>query len=109
MDISQSITIQEQADCVSESKLTDTQNVIRNKFAMAHTNRLENERDVHLALQPLEENHADGDKEEITPDDLDGLCKRLRVLLSSRSVDSADHTQEISAIVTKLREHKIIA
>lgn len=33
-------------DQASASKLTDTQSIIRNKFAQAYTNRFEHERDV---------------------------------------------------------------
>lgn len=40
-------------DQVNDSKLTTTQNIIRNKFKQAYTNRVEHEYDVNRALKPL--------------------------------------------------------
>lgn len=93
------------------SNLSKTQSVIRNKFAKAHANRLENEHDVEQALQPLvskTENHVDSVNIENSVVDLNELCNRLRFLLTTQCAGKADHTKEINAIISKLCELKIL-
>lgn len=47
----------------SVSKLTATQNVIRNKFEKAYTNRIVNEHDVNHAMKPLTASAVDLESE----------------------------------------------
>lgn len=66
-------------DQASVSKLTNTQSVIRNKFAKAYTNRLEHEHDVKQAMQPLvrkSAKHVDSENDGKKPVDLNELCNQ---------------------------------
>lgn len=104
----------------SGSKLSATQNVIRDKFEKAYTNRLEHEHDVNQVFKPLATppstpssmNHAIktgsvGTKEEMQYDPNE-LCERLRLLASSQIAGDVNHAQETNSIIVKLRELKII-
>lgn len=60
MDLDKSTTLQEEGevDSISNANLLktfDTQNIIRNKFKKACTNRLERENDANQAMRPLTE------------------------------------------------------
>lgn len=101
------------------SKLNTTQKVIRNKFEKAYKNRLKHEHDVNQAMKTLTsspstlttnytiDTRSIGITEEMQYDPND-LCLRLKFLLNSKSADNVHHTREISSIITKLREAKII-
>lgn len=106
-------------DQVNVSKFNTTQNVIRNKFEKAYTNRLEHEHDVNQAMKSLTatpstpttnyaiETRSIEIKEE-TQYDPNELCLRLKLLLNSKFADNVHHTHEISSIITKLRKAEII-
>lgn len=105
------------------SKLSVTQNVIRNKFKKACANRLEHEHDVDQAMKPflmessnevtssstaaLTKNSKEvgNEKKQYNSNE---LCERLRLLLTSRIVGSVNHTQEINTIISELRELEIL-
>lgn len=108
-------------DQVNVTKLTATQNVIRNKFEETYKNRLEHEHDVNRAMKSLPassststmnyaiETRSIGINEEMQYDyDPNELCLRLKFLLNSKFTDNEHNTHEISSIITKLREAKII-
>lgn len=93
------------------SKISDTRNVITNKFKMAHINRLEREHELNQSMKPLTtplstSNHAN--KTEPVQNDPNKICIRLKLLTNSRNMGNMQHTQEIDSIITKLRELKII-
>lgn len=94
-----------------ELKLTDAQNVIRKKFAKAHTIRLEHERDVNQAIQPLMRKSVkriDSVDVENKQVDLNALCNRLRILLAVQNAGQTNHAEEISTIIAKMHELEIL-
>lgn len=116
--------IQDKMDPDNLSKLTATQNVIRNKFKKAYTNRLEREHDVNRAMKPLTSSSTTTSltnesgfkkKDEFSNHSIESraidsneLCNSLRKLLTSQIVDNVNHTHEINSIIEQLRELKII-
>lgn len=117
----------------SASKLTTTQNVIRNKFEQAYTNRLEHEHNVnrvmnsltsdskckehdfpsqHLSKSSTRKNlqqlQLTTESYPIHSNDPNDLCTSLRKLLSSQIADNVNRTHEINSIIDQLREHEII-
>lgn len=109
------------------SKLTATQNVIRNKFEKVHTNRLEHEQDVEQSFPSTQQQHEPVTTElthnsinkqqciteskiEYTPRtvqksrsrDPNELCDRLRMKISSGDMKS------INVIIGELRDLEII-
>lgn len=93
------------------SEIFKTQCIIRNKFTEAYTNRLESERNVNQTLQPLVKKtvkHVDSANEENSSVDLNDLCKRLRLLISTQIASKVDHTEEINTIITKLHDLEIL-
>lgn len=110
------------------SKLTATQNVIRNKFEKVYTNRLEHEEDVEQALPSIQQQQQQQQdsfiteltrnsikkqqcitETKITPrsvksrsSDPNELCDRLRMKLSSSDMES------INIIIGELRDLEII-
>lgn len=115
-------------DQESMSKLSVTQNVIRDKFKKAYANRLEHEHDADQTMKPflmessneatslstsststlLKKDSKEVGRNEESQYNSNELCKRLRLLLTSRIVGSVDHTPEINTIIAELRELKIL-
>lgn len=112
-------------------KLAATQNVIRNKFKKAYTNRLEKEDEVNNAIEPPKATAAvaavtNFDSLNIaTPivspslahlrqknqSDPNALCDRLKILLAicQASIDSdGEDVQQIKNLIDELREQEII-
>lgn len=93
------------------SKFAKTQSIIKNKFTVAHANRLECEHNVNQAMQPLVRTtvkHIDTKNDECKSVDLNVLCNRLRLLLSTQNASKVDHSEEINTIISKLRDLKIL-
>lgn len=106
------------------SKLTATQNVIRNKFHKACAIRLENERDSndamkHLTISSIITNDLESKntsshniintnkKNKIDPNK---LCDNLKTLLatSTQNVGQMTYTHQMKAILDELRDLQII-
>lgn len=119
------------------SKLEATQNIIRNKFKKAHSNRIKNEHDVNRAIQPLTaaaDSSASVDSEtnnsslqapsihssaknnssaiktnEQQDRDPNALCDILRILLTPLpDFSDIECMQRINAILDELRRLEII-
>lgn len=100
------------------SKLTVMQNVIKNKFDKACTNRIQSENNVNDAIKQLfttssdfsTTNNAPQIKQDHSDLDPNKLCANLRILLSSSSCNVSDTkcNQQINTIINKLRELEII-
>lgn len=123
---------QESTSNANMTQITDTQNVLRNKFEKACMNRFNHEQEVNQALKPLTSIPSPSSLTSISISDLDSrenvfslrklsttsnkfqsigkndLCERLRVLLNSQIADNVNHTQEINSIIIKLRELGIL-
>lgn len=145
MEHDESTAIQEKMDQDSGLKLTATQNVIRNKFKRAYSNRLEHEHDVSQAIKPITTtDELESKEDEISLQYLpeasskpgtqhtakniskqplkfrligsseekqqnpNGLCERLRYLLSLQIRGNMNHTWEINSIINELHKQKII-
>lgn len=115
--------IQLKMDQVSASKLSATQNVIKNKFKHAYANRMEREYDVNQAMKSINvggttssassltiTNEPESIKNDYSNHSIDPneLCTNLRKLLTSQIADNVNRTHEINMIVEKLRELKIV-
>lgn len=103
----------------STSKIAATQNIIKNKFKQAYSDRLAHEENVIRALKPLADqlsasskiptmNHA-FEANLLRTNDINKLCMRLKKLIKS-SVNNSDYNcnEELKSIIIKLREHEII-
>lgn len=122
-------------DQVSESKLTATRNIIRDKFEKAYTNRVEHEHDVNRVMNRLTESTITYDSESKNNDfslrdlskttptndtpqlclsnkekhrDPNALCENLRMLLTSLLAGDTNSMQLINAILDELRDLNII-
>lgn len=111
------------------SKVFTTQNVIRNKFEKARMVRLEFEHEADRTIKPITSNaiastsRSSNDStykknnfslqtqsqhdipvriNENNECNINALCKRLRLLLSSPIASSAKHTQEMNSILDEL-------
>lgn len=121
MNIDESTAIHEKM-CQGEddiSKLTATQNVIRNKFEKAYVNRLEHEHDVNQAMKPLTSpttsllslvtpQNSSFKTSSLEINNINDLCKRLQKLINSPINTNDNRNQEITCIIGKLRELEII-
>lgn len=99
-------------------KLAATRNVIMNKFSKAHANRLENENNLNLTMQPLLTDSSNDATSQLIAtstqsivadnniDDPNNLCERLKILLMN--TDNVKHVDEINTIIAKLRELEIL-
>lgn len=82
------------------SKLTATQNVIKNKFKKTYSDRLVHEENVFRALKPHTPNL-------LRSNDINYLCTRLKKLIKSSLNGSEKCNEEIKSILSKLRDNKI--
>lgn len=92
-------------------KLTDVKKIIRNKFKIAHANRLECERNASHAMKPSTASKSSIQQHacaKIESSDMNYLCTRLKLLLSSTKMDDVQRTLEINAIINRLRDLEII-
>lgn len=95
----------------SVSKLAASQNIIRNKFENALTNRLRKENDMNDAMKPLTSSHPlttssaqkSIDLEYKNNPDPNTLCDNLRTLLASSNHDDVKSMQQINTILDELR------
>lgn len=103
------------------AKISDTRNVIMNKFKKACSIRLEHERDVNQSMKPLTALPTSSSKTMIDAIEIESseknnemhdnpneLCLKLKVLMQSWFAGNVEHTHEISSIIAKLRELEII-
>lgn len=97
------------------SKLTVTQNVIRNKFQKAYTNRLENEDDLNRAMKPLitttgfeYKTNSTTSKQQQQQHDPNTLCANLRILLASSHEFDDKARMQIKTILNELHDLEII-
>lgn len=103
------------------SKLSVTQNVIKNKFEKARENRLEFEHDVNQTLRlPSTADNTSSESmihsiKNFTPgtnnemqNDPNELCEKLRRLINSSITGNGNHTLEINSIIAKLYELETI-
>lgn len=91
----------------SISKLTATQNIIRNKCKKTYSDRLLNEHNVIRAMKPLTISHA-FKTISLETIKINDLCTRLGKLIKSTVKRSDSCNEEIQFIINKLREHEII-
>lgn len=112
-------------------KLSATQNVIRSKFKTACANRRGREQEVKHAMKPLtvslasssirakrvkQQQHQHSLAEFFSKrlikyarsNDPNVLCNRLRLLLASTNAPDAIQTEKKNAIISKLRDLKIL-
>lgn len=117
------------------SKLSATQNVIRNKFKKIHADRLEHEHDVEQTLKPIKadtsssstatkitkesprsqlclnksfSNHSTETRLIKVNNDPNALCDELRKLMLLSSSSHTDNTHAINAILRELRDLDIL-
>lgn len=121
-------------DQVIDSKLTATQNIIRNKFEKAYTNRVDHEHDVNRTMNYLTSSTITDDLEaknkknslrdlskttgNDTPQlrllnkkkhrDPNVLCDNLRMLLTPLFAGDTNSMQLINDILNELRDLNII-
>lgn len=108
-------------DRASRTKFTAARNIIRKKFKKACLNRIDRERESERALETLSvPQHASSPPSDLhvmnhckryqeTQNESNELCERLRTLIDSRIAGDVNQTEEINAIIKKLRKLEIIA
>lgn len=103
------------ADNAIMSELSTTQNVLKNKFKKALANRIEREKNLNHAMEPLVVSTTitklDDSKTIANTDIFDNpnqLCNRLRTLIALRFAGNMSNEEEINNIIAKLRKIEIL-
>lgn len=101
-----------------DSKVFNTQSIIRNKYKKARMDRLELENETARTKNPIIANSiaiASASKQinfsipiQLKQSNVNELCMRLRLLLSSSFANSDNHTQEMNSILNELHVLDII-
>lgn len=100
----------------STSELTARQTVIKNKFKTAFANRLEIERDVNQAMNPLTAISTECKNKNVTLPyqsnrDPNALCDKIRAILAretDQNITDINSMDQIDTILDDLRELGII-
>lgn len=93
-------------------KISGTQKVIRKKFVKAYANRTDHENEVNRSIKPLTCIRTTVKKPNknslLKVNSINELCNRLQKHINSQISTNDNYSQEISTIISKLRELKII-
>lgn len=113
------------------SKAYKTRSVIKNKYAKARMDRLEHEQEVARTIKPIIDNSntvasashlsynstaeqsifsvpSQMNQSKTVRKNVNELCARLRLLLSTTFASNDNHTPEIKMILNELHTHNII-